>query len=200
MLARAAPEFRGRHPARHGRRGLGLAPLLALALLCSSVPASADSLKPWTAGRLPPLALDRLDGEPITLDALRGRPVVVHFFATWCAPCIEEMASLNAFAATPGAPVVLAVNVGEIDARVRNFFSKRPVSFPILLDRDRATMKAWKVEGLPTSFVLDRELKPALKTEEPLDWASPAVAAALATLSPAEPPIQPAKDKGETPR
>lgn len=169
-------------------------------MLCSSVPASADSLKPWTAEQLPPLALDRLDGEPITLDALRGRPVVVHFFATWCAPCIEEMASLNAFAATPGAPVVLAVNVGEIDARVRNFFSKRPVSFPILLDRDRATMKAWKVEGLPTSFVLDRELKPALKTEEPLDWASPAVAAALATLSPAEPPIQSAKDKGEIPR
>lgn len=132
----------------------------------------------------PTLALDRLDGPGIALAELRGRPVIVHFFATWCAPCIEEMASLNALAAEmrDGA-AILAVNVGEVDARVRNFFRERPVAFPILLDRDRATMKAWTVEGLPTSFVLDRDLKPALKAEEPLDWTSSAVMAALAALS-----------------
>ncbi|MGX5732862.1 TlpA disulfide reductase family protein [Bosea thiooxidans] len=171
-----------------------------MALLCGSAPATADSLKPWAADRFPPLALERLDGAPVDLDALRGRPVVVHFFATWCAPCIEEMASLNAFAGLAGAPAILAVNVGEVDARVRNFFTGRPVIFPILLDRDRAAMKAWKVEGLPTSFVLDRASNPALKTEEPLDWTSPAVAAALATLSQAEPPVQPTKDNGEVSR
>ncbi|MCU4182200.1 TlpA family protein disulfide reductase [Bosea sp. BH3] len=180
-------------------------------MLCAAVPGAADplkpdslkpvSLKPWTSDQIPPLALDRLDGPPVDLATLRGQPVVVHFFATWCAPCIEEMASLDAFAASAGAPVVLAVNVGEVEARLRTFFRTRPVAFPILLDRDRATMKAWKVEGLPASFVLDRELRPALKTEEPLDWTSPAVTNALAALSPqAASPVQPMRDKGETPR
>ncbi|MGO4816110.1 TlpA disulfide reductase family protein, partial [Cupriavidus sp. 2MCAB6] len=78
---------------------------------------------------------------------------------------------------------ILAVDVGEVDARVRTFFRERPVSFPILLDRDRSAMKAWHVEGLPTSFVLDRDLSPAFKAEEPLDWTGPAVIPALTRLS-----------------
>jgi thiol-disulfide isomerase/thioredoxin len=169
--------------------------LLASCWLCVvSAPGSAGEFKPWAAETAPTLALDRLDGPAIALAELRGRPVIVHFFATWCAPCIEEMASLNALAATAkDGTAILAVNVGEVDARVRTFFRDRPVAFPILLDRDRATMKAWTVEGLPTSFVLDRDLKPALKTEEPLDWTSPPIMAALAAL----PSERSRKDNGE---
>ena len=146
-------------------------------------PCAADELRPWPAETVPALALSQLDGPGIELAEFRGKPVIVHFFATWCAPCIEEMASLNALAATgKGSPAILAISVGEVDARVRNFFRDRPVAFPILLDRDRGAMKTWQVEGLPTSFVLDRDLRPALKAVEPLDWTSPSVAAALAAL------------------
>ena len=142
------------------------------------------NLLPWSGEGPPPLVLDRLDGPAIDLTEFRGRPVIVHFFATWCAPCIEEIAALDALATRLGAGVtILAVDVGEVDARVRNFFRQRPVRFPILLDRDRAATKRWRVEGLPTSFLLDRDLRPVSLAAEPLDWTSPPVQAALEALT-----------------
>lgn len=144
---------------------------------------AAGQLQPWSEPAPAPLALDRLDGPAVDLDSARGKPVIVHFFATWCAPCIEEMASLDGLAARfEGKVTILAVDVGEVEARLRTFFRSRPVRFPILLDRDRAALKRWRVEGLPTSFVLDRGLRPALMTAEPLDWTSPPVLAALQAL------------------
>jgi len=188
VAAVKAPEFRGAHRLSCRLELLRRILLAAVSLVIVSAPCAADELSPWPAETVPVLALSQLDGPGIDLAKFRGNPVIVHFFATWCAPCIEEMASLNALAATgKGSLAILAVSVGEVDARVRNFFRDRPVAFPILLDRDRGAMKAWQVEGLPTSFVLDRDLRPALKAVEPLDWTNPSVAAALAAL-PSKPP------------
>ncbi len=54
--------------------------------------------------------------------------------------------------------------------RVRNFVEKLPVNFPVLLDRDRSVAKAWNVSALPTTFILDRNLKPRLFVERDYDW------------------------------
>ncbi|MGO4676350.1 TlpA family protein disulfide reductase [Bosea sp. 2YAB26] len=184
MVTVTAPEFRGAHRLNAGQGRSWRVLLIASSLVLASTSSLAEELKPWFAETTPTLVLDRLDGARIDLAELPGGPVIVHFFATWCAPCIEEMASLNALAAQqPVQLTILAVDVGEVDARVRTFFRERPVSFPILLDRDRSAMKAWHVEGLPTSFVLDRDLSPAFKAEEPLDWTGPAVIPVLTRLS-----------------
>jgi thiol-disulfide isomerase/thioredoxin len=98
--------------------------------------------------------------------------VIVHFFATWREPCRAEMAALrrvaDRFAQKP--ITILAISVTEVDVRVRRFFETEPVSFPILLDRDRAVSATWQVSTLPTTFALDRSLKPRLVVEGDFDW------------------------------
>jgi thiol-disulfide isomerase/thioredoxin len=176
-----APEVRG-----HSRLiNPGVAALAAAVFMFAAGPADADGgLKPWIADAAPALILDQLDGNRTDLASFAARPVIVHFFATWCEPCVDEMTSLESLnREADGRIAILAVDVGEVDARVRRFFSDHPVSFTVLLDRDRAAMKAWGVDGLPTSFVLAPGLRPALRADEPLDWSAEAMLARLLALS-----------------
>ncbi|WP_245516226.1 TlpA family protein disulfide reductase [Ancylobacter aquaticus] len=144
--------------------------------------ACAASPLPIGAGA-PALSLPSLDHGRQDLAALKGRPVLVHFFATWCAPCREEMAGLSRLAERGTSGVaILAVDVGEVPVRVRRFFDARPVPFPVLLDEDRAALKAWKVAGLPASFVLDGTHALRLFADGPVDWDDPAAERQLTAL------------------
>src|SRR5690606_24739944 len=108
---------------------------IALAILPAvSLALPPSVLAPWLEEVAPELTLDMLDGEETALNSYRDRVVIVHFFATWCEPCVEELASLRALnQRMKDQPfTILAVNVGEIDARVRNFVRKHPVEFPVL--------------------------------------------------------------------
>ena len=97
------------------------------------------------------------------------------------------MASLQQLATTTrGKPIaILAVDVAEVDLRVRAFFEKRPVDFSVLLDRDRAVSKSWDVSALPTTFVLDTDLVPKLFIGGDLDWSRPDVLEDIESLYPA---------------
>jgi thiol-disulfide isomerase/thioredoxin len=163
---------------------------LAAPAIASSSEASSDTppatLKPWDGGGKPAFALDDLRGDQRNLQAFAGKAVLVHFFATWCEPCVREIDSLQRLAAaTRDKPLaIIAVDVAEVDLRVRAFFEKHPVDFTVLLDRDRAVSKAWDVSALPTSFVLDATLTPRLFIEGDLDWASPGAMAAIEAFYP----------------
>lgn len=139
----------------------------------------------------PVFRLDEFRGKgTLSLAGQHGKIVLLHFFATYCEPCRPEMASLNRFLqANAGKPFsVFAVDVGEIDLRVRAFFEKEPVDFPIVLDRDRKVAKAWGVSALPTTIVLDEKLQPKLIVEGDLDWSHPTVLQKLETLLPERSP------------
>lgn len=157
-------------------------------IVASALAAGPADLRAASSPAGPTFRLDEFRGKgPLALADQRGKIVLLHFFATYCEPCRPEMASLNRFLKqNAGKPfAVFAVDVGEIDLRVRAFFEKEPVDFPIVLDRDRKVSKAWGIYALPTTIVLDEKLQPRLIVEGDLDWSHPEVLQKLEALLPA---------------
>ena len=138
----------------------GLAQRAASILLLGFAPwaASANApIKAWTGGATPPFELSALDGRKVELSALRGRVVLINYWATWCEPCREEMPAIERLRAKmKGRPFeVLAVNYGESEERVSSFVAKLNLTMPILLDPYKSSVEAWKVRGLPMTFLVD---------------------------------------------
>lgn len=109
--------------------------------------------------RAPDFELAGLDGKPLRLSDLRGRPVLLNFWATWCGPCRQEMPLLQETAeryADRGLAVV-GVDVGEGAETVRNYARSLGVEFPILLDSTQDISDRFRVYALPTSFFIDSQ-------------------------------------------
>jgi thiol-disulfide isomerase/thioredoxin len=105
--------------------------------------------------------LKDLDGQMLDLAQLKGKVVLINFWATWCPPCRREMPSMERLSRALAGEAfgVLAVDVGEDADTITAFTSQldTPLGFPILLDTRSRVMQAWKVAGLPTSFLVDRQ-------------------------------------------
>jgi thiol-disulfide isomerase/thioredoxin len=121
---------------------------------------------------MPPLALADLGGTTRTLAEYRGRVVLVNFWATWCEPCRDELASINRLQERlTGKPfVVLLVNYGEARARVAEFAKREVIAFPVLLDPNQDAPKAWRVRVLPSSFVVGPDSRVRYSVIGEIDW------------------------------
>jgi cytochrome c biogenesis protein CcmG/thiol:disulfide interchange protein DsbE len=94
--------------------------------------------------------------QPVRLSDLRGQPVLVNFWATWCTPCRTEMPDLQAAYDTEGV-IVLAVNSQESEAAVVSFMDEFGLTFPAALDLDGSVREHYGVIGLPATFFIDAD-------------------------------------------
>lgn len=134
--------------------GLAFLALLALVFLAGC---NAGRSSEGTLGMAPPFTLLSLEGQERSLDEFRGKPILLHFWATWCPPCREEMPLFQKLYQElgPSGLVILGVNVGESPPEVREFIEGTGVTFPILLDTKGEVANRYGVRGLPTTFWID---------------------------------------------
>lgn len=107
----------------------------------------------------PDLVVATPGGGSVRLSDLRGRPVLVNFWASWCGPCRSEMPAMQRLYERwqPEGFTILAVNQGEPEATAVAFAQSLGLTFPLALDTDYAVSDLYAVRSLPTSFFIDRE-------------------------------------------
>ncbi len=139
----------------------------------------------WPAGQaVPAFEAQDLDGKAWRLADLRGRAVVLNFWASWCEPCRAEMPTLQQVAEIYGTDklVVLAVNFKENAAKAAQFAKATGLNLPIVLDPAGDIARAWGVRVFPSTMLIGVDGKPRMRIRGEVDWSSQDAEKLLAPL------------------
>jgi thiol-disulfide isomerase/thioredoxin len=164
---------------------------IAACFYCAAFSACAEppqTLTPVAERKAAPdITLDIVDGDKLKLSDLRGRVVVVNFWASWCPPCRREMPSLERLKGLmKGEPFeIVAINAGEDEDEISGFRAamKPALSFRLALDAKADAMKAFSISGLPTTYVIDRQGQVVYRALGGRLFDDPAIVATLKMLT-----------------
>jgi peroxiredoxin len=108
--------------------------------------------------KAPEFSLKDLNGRTVTLASLKGKVVLLNFWATWCPPCISEMPKFNKlYKEMKGRGLeIVAISADRSESYVKDFISKNSLEFKVLYDADRSVVKSYKVFSMPTTFLIDK--------------------------------------------
>ncbi len=123
---------------------------------------------------LPLFTLFDIDGNEVSLESYRGKVVMLNFWATWCAPCVEELPTMRALKESlSDKPFeILAVNMGETKEAIKQFIEKIGIefNFPLLLDPTTSVATDYSVSGLPATLLIDKQGQFSFGGVGPRDW------------------------------
>jgi cytochrome c-type biogenesis protein len=134
--------------------------VLAMAACAAACAPEGDAFRPLGAGDPAPVfALPTVAGDTLRLDSLRGGPVLLNIWATWCPPCRKEMPGLQALYETYG-PRGLRVLGVSIDSRgaedaIHSFTTDHGITFTILHDPGEVVPRQYRTSGVPETFLID---------------------------------------------
>jgi thiol-disulfide isomerase/thioredoxin len=149
-------------------------------VLCAPQAQAQFEKKPWPKGRVAPsTAYTDLSGKVWDLNQLKDKVVILNFWATWCAPCLEELPSLQTFQdfSNSNELVILTINVKEMPSKINQFVHRNAYTFPVITDRQGDIAKKWGVKLFPTSILISTQGKPTWIIEGPVDWTSQEITA-----------------------
>ena len=133
-------------------------------------------VQPWPANKAAPKQLSTDEpGSNWALADLRGRAVLINFWATWCEPCRQEMPSLQRVALSRSAEIkVLTVNFKEAPGSVEQFVAQTGLQLPVLRDEEGALTRQWGVRVFPSTVLVDAEGVVRSTVRGAIDWTGPA--------------------------
>ena len=134
------------------------------------------------AVQAPAFELPGLDGKKRSLASLKGKVVLLHFWATWCPPCLEELPSLYRLQSAIKDPAFELVTVSVDDSAkiVSDFFKKHRVPpLPVLVDPSKKSAKAYGTTKFPESYLIGKDGKVLYRFVNKRDWGSPAALSCL---------------------
>jgi thiol-disulfide isomerase/thioredoxin len=133
-----------------------------------------------------PLAINLkdIDGNAVVKEDFTGKITLINFWATWCAPCIEEIPSLNRLKKKmEGLPFeLISINYAENRKTIKEFMKEVNVEFPVLLDQDGNFAKKSNVIVYPSTFVIDTNGKIKYGVNAAIEWDDPELIRILKSL------------------
>ena len=176
--------MRDKHLCGWSRQGVQVWGFVALVLMSASPAAGQPTLvdllrvlnlSAYAPGLgLPHLTGQTVTGETVSVTELRGRVVLVHFWATWCGECRPEMSlfeRLHQDFAAQGL-TVLGINIRDETPRIQRYAKDLGLTYPLVLDPEGVIAKAYGVIGLPTTFLVGRDGRPVALAVGPRAWGS----------------------------
>lgn len=133
----------------------------------------------------PEIIVNSLNGAPLKLSDLKGKVVLLNFWATWCPPCREEIPSMMKLNKTmtgkPFQMVAVSIDEGGRPA-IESFFQTSRFSLPAYTDPDNRAAMAYGITGVPETFIIDKQGVVVKKVIGPMEWDGPEAAAFLEKL------------------